>query len=213
MGSHASCVCPAASLRRRTWASPTSRSWGTARLLLEKGSEIFAQVGVGRPAGAGGRRPLREAATLARSPFFRRGGDAETSSAGGPSAGGRWVAGASAEERHPGLDVTSSGVGRSCGGGRLSPEPSSYRPVAPLRGRSFSSQDFPVLPPPRRPPRARGIFPALLFQTSQVPTLPPPPPGQFPAQLIWRPWVPGPPDLWSTLQTLINSGRHPPGSG
>lgn len=158
MGSHASCVRPAASLRRRTWASPTSRSWGTARLLLEKGSEIFAQVGVGRPAGAGGRRPLREAATLARSPFFRRGGDAETSSAGGPSAGGRWVAGASAEERHPGLDVTSSGVGRSCGGGRLTPEPSSYRPVAPLRGRSFSSQDFPVLPPPpAAAPRAPGV--------------------------------------------------------
>lgn len=194
MGSHASCVRPAASLRRRTWASPTSRSWGTARLLLEKGSEIFAQVGVGRPAGAGGRRPLREAATLARSPFFRRGGDAETSSAGGPSAGGRWVAGASAEERHPGLDVTSSGVGRSCGGGRLSPEPSSYRPVAPLRGRSFSSQDFPVLPPPPPPPARQGYLPS-----PSLPDVPGPHAATSPARSIscaahlapLGPWSPG----------------------
>lgn len=92
VGPGASCVRPAASCRQRTWTSPALRRGGTARLLSEKGSEMFAQVKSGAQPELSGGAPLREASTLALSPFFRRGGEAETSSAGGPCKGaGGWL--------------------------------------------------------------------------------------------------------------------------
>lgn len=58
-----------------------------------------------------------------------------------------------------------------------SPGPSSYRPAAPLEGRTFSSEFslalFPV---------SRSLFPGLSFQASQVPPggpFSPPLPGNF----------------------------------
>lgn len=84
---------------------------------------MFAQVEVGDPAGVGRRCPVREASTLAHLPFFRPGGEAETSSAGGPGAGqvGGWGLGWG-KASGPGRDWL-WGWGGAVGEGRLSPEP------------------------------------------------------------------------------------------
>lgn len=113
-----------ATSQQRTWTPPALRSEGRARLLLQKGSEMFVQVGVGRPAGVGRRRPVGGASTRGLTPFFR---GAKVCSQVDPLAS-RWVAGTGGGEGI-GPGVLGSGVGPSCGGCAGSPwkpESSSY---------------------------------------------------------------------------------------
>ena len=85
-----------------------------------------------------------------------------------------------------------------------SPGPSSYRPAAPSEGRTFSSELSPALFPV-----SRSLFPALSFQAAPSPRLS----LAISCAAHLAPLGPWSQDLWSTLQTLINSGRHPTGSG
>lgn len=176
-----------------TARAPKARGIG-CRQLLEKGSKMFVQVGVGAlPELATGAR-LHQASTLPCTPFFA--GWRETCSAGGPG-GGRWVAWGPPLGRASGpgharfWDETElRGVG-----GQARPtaqNPVVGDPVVQMRGSHFLSCPAPTrsvssgyqclsdLPLPR------------VWGPGSLACLLPASPYQFPARLIWRPWVPGP---------------------
>lgn len=175
---------PAAS-QQRTWTPPALRSEGRARpFLLQKGSELFVQVGVGRPAGVGRRRPGRRSLHPRAHAFLPRGRRGQSFLSGGPA--GEQVGGWDVSwERHRAWTCWARGWGRAVAGGQA--QPGNRNPLAthPLEGSHLllsalsrpASFSRTVLSPPllgdpgsgRLPPFSPPLLVNFLFGSSGAP--------------------------------------------